>query len=172
MEVLLDVRLVPWSQRPEYRKQALARELNKVGIEYVHLREAGNPFRPKKGEQKSLAQCVRDYKRHLEAAPAVLQMVAAAIRDRRSAFLCFEAKHRDCHRSVLLAALGAAFSTFEIKTLEPTSQAPSIAPGASALIPATKRKRNGGGAKVRATQASLLFPDAAGSRPRKRRSPA
>jgi hypothetical protein len=138
----------------------------------VHLREAGNPYRPKKGEQKSLAQCVRDYKRHLAAAPALLQMVAAATRDRRSAFLCFEAKHSECHRSVLLAALGAAFSTFEIKTLEPTSRPPSTAAAASVLIPATKPKRNGTGANMRATQASLLFPEAAGSRPRKRRSPA
>jgi len=163
---------VPWSQRPEYRKQALARELNKVGIEYVHMKAAGNPFRPKRGEHKSIAQCVRDYKRHLGASPDILKAVAAMARNRRSAFLCFEAKHSECHRSVLLAALSAACSTFEIKSLEPTVNANQPVPGAAVLSPAPRRKKAVARVKSRPSQSSLPFPDPPRQRSHKRRSPA
>ena len=104
-DALIDVRLVPWSQRPEFRKSALAAELQKRGVEYVHFREGGNPFRPRKGEQVSVKECERKYRKHLGLNPEVVSLLSDRIKGKTVAVLCFESKHGECHRSVLLSAL-------------------------------------------------------------------
>ncbi|MSO85181.1 MAG: DUF488 domain-containing protein [Rhodospirillales bacterium] len=40
---LVDVRDRPWSQRPEFRRDALRKSLLAAGIGYVHIRALGNP---------------------------------------------------------------------------------------------------------------------------------
>lgn len=105
VELLLDVRQAAWSHRPEFRKQALAAALAKHGVAYLHMREAGNPFRPRKGEVVSVAECAKHYRRHLAETPEVVLSVAATLRSQTTAVFCFEAQHEHCHRSVLLAAV-------------------------------------------------------------------
>jgi uncharacterized protein (DUF488 family) len=107
VELLLDVRQAAWSHRPEFRKQALAAALAKHGVAYLHMREAGNPFRPRKGEVVSVAECAKHYRRHLAKTPEVVSSVAATLRSQTTAVFCFESQHEHCHRSVLLAAVAA-----------------------------------------------------------------
>ena len=102
VRLLLDVRQAAWSQRPEFRKQALAAALAEHGVSYLHLREAGNPFRPAKGEQTSVAECATIYRRHIAQLPNVVTQVADVLRAQTTAVFCFEAEHECCHRSVLL----------------------------------------------------------------------
>lgn len=105
VKLLLDVRQAAWSQRPEFRKQALAAALAEHGVAYLHLREAGNPFRPAKGERVSVAACARVYRKHLASLPDVVAQVAEVLRSQTTAVFCFEAEHDCCHRSVLLEAV-------------------------------------------------------------------
>lgn len=103
--ILVDVRERAWSQRPEFRKNALKNKLAQFGIEYLHLREAGNPFRPKNGEQLSPAKCFAQYRKHLRDNPSIPASVGDVVRSRPSALFCYEHNHRSCHRGTLIDEL-------------------------------------------------------------------
>ncbi len=105
VDLVIDVRERAWSNRPEFRKGVLSRTLAARGIEYQHMRDAGNPFRPKPGEEIDAAECMRRYGRHLQTRPDVLESIRRLARRRRVALLCYEADSADCHRGVLLAHL-------------------------------------------------------------------
>lgn len=100
--MLLDVRAAAWSQRPQFRKTALADALDAVGIEYLHCKEAGNPFRPRQGEPRDFARCERLYVKHLSDNPEIVETLALLVEDERAALLCFEADRTQCHRGILL----------------------------------------------------------------------
>lgn len=105
VDLLIDVRERAWSNRPEFRKTALSLALANHDIEYVHVREAGNPFRPRGGDIIDAVECMKRYRRYLRSTPSVVETVTLLIRRRRVAILCYEAKSEDCHRGVLVAAL-------------------------------------------------------------------
>jgi uncharacterized protein (DUF488 family) len=132
VEVLIDVRLVPWSQRPEFRKNALAAVLAEHGIAYRHYKAGGNPFKPKRGEVRSVAECARQYGAHLDANPGVVAGLMGEVDGRTCAVLCFEAEHEQCHRSILLERLTAA---------APAVRVAHVAPRAAVAPPAKKARR-------------------------------
>ncbi|HVI77405.1 MAG TPA: DUF488 domain-containing protein [Candidatus Acidoferrum sp.] len=105
VEILIDVRERAWSNRPEFRKGALAEGLKRTGIEYLHLRSAGNPFRPRKGVSVQRELCLEYYSNYLANSPDVVNSVATLSRNNRSALFCYEANADECHRGVLIAAL-------------------------------------------------------------------
>lgn len=105
VDLVIDVRERAWSNRPEFRKGVLSRALAERGIEYQHMRDAGNPFRPKPGEDIDGAECIRRYRRHLETRPDVVRAIRRLARRRRVALLCYEADSGACHRGVLLDQL-------------------------------------------------------------------
>src|SRR6202044_2139648 len=41
--IVVDVRETPWSHKRGFCKNILSSELSKAGIEYVHVKSAGNP---------------------------------------------------------------------------------------------------------------------------------
>jgi len=98
VEVVVDVRELPLSRRKGFSKTALSRALESVGIEYRHVRAAGNPFRAQKAD---IERCLALYSRHLEQTSAVLEELEELLRARRCALLCFEAEARVCHRSII-----------------------------------------------------------------------
>lgn len=108
VSTLLDVRQNPWSQRPEFRKGALESALAAHGIRYVHLRDAGNPFRPGKGEYNDLDSCARAYRAYLAEDPVRVERVAEQVLKPNTAVMCFESHHTGCHRGVLLEHLREA----------------------------------------------------------------
>jgi uncharacterized protein (DUF488 family) len=105
VEVLIDVRLNAWSQRPEFRKSALQATLAEHGIRYIHCKNAGNPYRPKVGEKLDFLDCAKKYAQYVEENPQVIEALEAIIINHRSALLCYEAEKEECHRSILLSAL-------------------------------------------------------------------
>ena len=107
VQTLVDVRARAWSQRPDFRKTKLAGALADAGITYVHLKTAGNPFRPKPGEVQDAALCSGLYQQHLDEHPEILDELAALERDGDVAVMCFEAERMQCHRGVLLRDLAA-----------------------------------------------------------------
>ncbi len=99
VERVIDVRALPLSRRKGFSKTSLGESLANAGIEYVHLRSAGNPYRDQKNDIK---RCLALYAKHIDANPIVIDDVEAAMRGRPSALLCFEADACECHRSVLV----------------------------------------------------------------------
>jgi uncharacterized protein (DUF488 family) len=105
VERVVDVRALPLSRKKGFSKSGLAEALAGVGIGYVHVRAAGNPFRELKDEpERSLAL----YGAHLDAHPEAVAEVEQAVAGARSALLCYEAAAHECHRSVLAARMLAA----------------------------------------------------------------
>jgi uncharacterized protein (DUF488 family) len=109
---LIDVRELPLSRRKGFSKTALAAKLRESGIEYVHVREAGNPFRAQKGD---IETCLRLYAGHLEehTVKRVLDLALSA----PSALLCVEQCAHECHRSVLANRMRAALASVRIVNL-------------------------------------------------------
>jgi uncharacterized protein (DUF488 family) len=100
VECVIDIRELPLSRRRGFSKTPLGDALRTAGIEYVHLRSAGNPFRR---EDDALAK----YAHYVRGADAVIGEVAEAARGRRAALLCYEAEPTECHRSLLAPRVAA-----------------------------------------------------------------
>ena len=103
--VVADVRETPWSHKRGFCKNILSNELSKVGIEYVHVKSAGNP-KENRRTAPDLAECLRRYKIYLDGNPlGVLDLIevvrTAAARNRTVCLTCFERDVSDCHRSIL-----------------------------------------------------------------------
>src|SRR5215210_6197828 len=99
IERVIDVRQLPLSRRRGFSKTPLAAALADAGIEYVHLRSAGNPFRHAKVNILGL------YKAHLRRSPETVDEVVDATNGQRSALLCLERDPADCHRGILAAEI-------------------------------------------------------------------
>jgi uncharacterized protein (DUF488 family) len=99
---VVDVRALPLSRRRGFSKTPLKSTLAAQGIEYVHVRAAGNPYRNLRDDPE---RCLALYAEHLDEHPAVLVEVERALNGSRSALLCMEASHERCHRSVIAERL-------------------------------------------------------------------
>jgi uncharacterized protein (DUF488 family) len=102
VERVVDVRALPLSRRKGFSKTPLRQALSEGGIDYVHVRAAGNPFR---GQKSDIKTCLALYTKHLDAHPEVLNEVEMAIKGHRAALLCVEGDVHSCHRSVLMDRL-------------------------------------------------------------------
>ena len=100
VERVIDVRDLPLSRRRGFSKTPLGNALRAAGIEYVHMREAGNPYRRLKDEIPR-ARLLAKYRKHLDRARDAVTNVATQARGRRVALLCYEADPVQCHRSLL-----------------------------------------------------------------------
>ena len=109
VDVLVDVRAVAISRRKGFSKAALSAALADDGIGYVHLRELGDP---KAGREAARAGHIstfrRIYAKHLRTpgARAELAALAQTVKDQTACLLCFEADYRNCHRSLIVDAIG------------------------------------------------------------------
>ena len=97
---VIDIRELPLSRRRGFSKTPLGTALGAKGIEYVHLKIAGNPYRREKDEiPRDLL--LAKYSAHLADAPEVVDATVEAVRGHRAALLCYEADCATCHRSIL-----------------------------------------------------------------------
>lgn len=94
---VLDVRILPLSRRRGFSKTPLKAAIEAAGIEYVHVREAGNPFRKD-------PDALKKYRAYLP--DAAVAAVRAAAKGHRAALLCVEHDAAACHRSAIAARLG------------------------------------------------------------------
>jgi uncharacterized protein (DUF488 family) len=101
---VIDVRALPLSRRKGFSKTPLGNALGAAGIEYLHVREAGNPYRHLRHD---IDACLAAYADHLEHSPEVIVRLFEATQRRRAALLCVEAVADHCHRSVLARHVAA-----------------------------------------------------------------
>jgi uncharacterized protein (DUF488 family) len=99
---VVDVRALPLSRKKGFSKTALGQALGRSGIEYVHVRAAGNPYRDRRNE---ISLCLALYGGHLDKNPGVLDALDDVLTGHRAAILCVEADACLCHRSVLVDRL-------------------------------------------------------------------
>lgn len=117
VQQLVDVRAAAWSHRPEYRKTALGKALAEHGVDYVHCKAAGNPYRPRKGRPIEPEECEALYAQHLEEHPEIVDEVARLIGQKTTALFCYEGHSSRCHRGVLLRVLSAQQADFAFEDL-------------------------------------------------------
>ena len=105
IDVLMDVRDVPWSHKPGFAKAPLSKAAADAGIEYVHAGFAGNPKRLR-AKGMSSAELLAAYRGHLNETPQVMKdfmtLVEGYLHQRKRVCLtCYERQPDECHRSVL-----------------------------------------------------------------------
>lgn len=114
IDALADVRLTPLSRKRGFSKTRLREAVEAVGVEYIHLRELGNPKDNRAGfahpgNERSAAR--RRFRNDVLGDDTARKAVAALAdrRDRgeRVLVLCFEAEESCCHRHEVLAAARA-----------------------------------------------------------------
>ena len=103
--IVLDVREHAWSQRPAFIKSNLRSSLLSAGIEYQHVKDAGNPSRNRK-TARNATECLSRYRRHLKDHAGCLAELLTIIRNgseagRPACLTCYERESQNCHRSVL-----------------------------------------------------------------------
>jgi uncharacterized protein (DUF488 family) len=107
VDVLIDVRDVPWSHKRDFAKSKLDAHLAEAGIRYVHAGFAGNPKRLR-AQGGTSEELLRIYERHLDEHPEIVERFRDLVLEldgegRRVCIMCFERDPRDCHRSILAA---------------------------------------------------------------------
>lgn len=105
---VIDIRSLPLSRRRGFSKTPLGAALRAAGIDYVHLRAAGNPYRDQR-HTLTTGRLLAKYERHLRTAADVVDTVADAARGCRAALLCYEGDPATCHRSLLAPRVAARF---------------------------------------------------------------
>ena len=108
IEVLVDVRDVPVSRKRGFSKRALATALEDIGIQYVHLRDLGNPKSGREAARRGDAEAFENiFRSHLEcpAAQAALAEVVQIASNARACLLCFEREPSCCHRAIVAEAV-------------------------------------------------------------------
>ncbi|MGE3579790.1 MAG: DUF488 family protein [Hyphomonadaceae bacterium] len=107
---VIDVREVAISRRKGFSKTALTNHLQSKRIEYVHLRDLGDPKSGREAARAGeFASFRRIYHHHLRSnrAASALTELESLIDTARACLLCYEADPLNCHRTILAAELQA-----------------------------------------------------------------
>ena len=100
---LVDIRAVPMSRKPEFRKNVFAAILLRSGIAYSGMPELGTPraIRDRLAEDRDYAAFFRSFRRHLKRQDEPMFDLAALARREPIALMCFERDALKCHRSAV-----------------------------------------------------------------------
>jgi uncharacterized protein (DUF488 family) len=112
IETLLDVRSFPGSRRyPHFNKPDLSRQLESIGIAYVHLPALGGRRRPLANSKNTAWEnsSFRAYADHMESDEFKkgIETLLELARNRRTAVMCAESLWWRCHRSLIADFLKA-----------------------------------------------------------------
>jgi uncharacterized protein (DUF488 family) len=106
IELLVDVRLNAVSRKPGFSRRALAAALDGAGIAYRHEPTLGNPTANRRGLRAGVPEALAVMRDRLATVGAgAVARLAADVRDRRVAVLCFERDETTCHRRLVIDAI-------------------------------------------------------------------
>lgn len=116
VQVVVDVRERPLSRKRGLSKTALAERLATEGVEYIHLRELGNPkeYREALKDGWAFEEFAGKFKALLEAQADALAMLGDVASSKKTCLLCFEADPASCHRSLVAEVLAESCEDFEV----------------------------------------------------------
>lgn len=104
VSILIDIRERAQSRRKGFSKSALEDALVRVGIDYLHLRELGDPKPGREaaraGEMDLFRKIYREVLRTPEA-KAALEVIASKAQTSSACLLCYERDFQDCHRKLV-----------------------------------------------------------------------
>lgn len=112
LHCLVDVREAPWSQVSDYRKATLEEKLPELSLTYgykilyVSMPSVGNVYRK---NDLSDREIMDNYRRHIVTKGAELEAMKEIVLKSKTAFMCYEADPKECHRSVLAAVLASKY---------------------------------------------------------------
>jgi len=112
---VIDVREMPTSRRVDFRKNVLRSHLAAAGIQYQHIKDAGNPYRKVEGD---FEYCMSLYSSYLANHPTVIEQISAAISEEAVAIFCYEREHEQCHRSILIEKLTTTMPDIDLVKVE------------------------------------------------------
>ncbi len=105
---LLDIRELPISRRKGFAKTALSKALDRVGIEYIHLRGLGDPKAGREAARKNeIPKFKAIFSRHLKSELAQIDLKTAAgfAVEGGACLMCFERDFHACHRTLVATAV-------------------------------------------------------------------
>ena len=103
VENVIDVRKRAQSRREGLSKTALSHALRSAGIGYEHMPGLGNPKDNREPFRRGTAESRRRYETILaNGASADYETMIRAALAKRTALLCYERSHHECHRSLIL----------------------------------------------------------------------
>lgn len=105
VEVLCDVRELPSSRKKGFSKTALSDRLAKVGIEYVHSKQLGDP-KPgrdaaRSGDLATFRQIFSSHLKRKDTKVALEELVRIA-EVRKTCIMCYERDPNCCHRKLVV----------------------------------------------------------------------
>ncbi|MBI5231281.1 MAG: DUF488 domain-containing protein [Coriobacteriales bacterium] len=107
IEIVIDVRERPLSRKRGLSKSSLEQRLAAEGVDYLHLRDLGNPKRYRDALKDGWAfeEFAAEFMALLELSLPVLAELGEVAASKRACLLCFEADPNRCHRSLVAKAL-------------------------------------------------------------------
>lgn len=119
VSVLIDVRLTPLSRKPGMSKRRLASALQAAGIDYVHLKQLGNPKDNRDGFRAGEHTAHERFRGKLAGEEEVraIRHVSELLENDVVALLCFEHDHVRCHRALVADALAETQPSLAISQL-------------------------------------------------------
>jgi len=112
VEILVDVRDRAQSRKRGFSKTALSEALNAQGIEYLHLKELGDP---KEGREAARSgQWTKFYKIYGEVlasdvAQNAINLIFQLSEEKSVCLLCYERDHKTCHRKCITDEIETKF---------------------------------------------------------------
>lgn len=105
IKLVIDVRETPWSHKKHFCKNAFYEELSKNNIQYVHVKELGNPKSFRKSDL-SPNEILKLYKNYLLKTNMGVDMFMDLFNNAKNeginiCLTCFEREHTCCHRSII-----------------------------------------------------------------------
>jgi len=113
IQELLDVRDIPISRKKGFSKRWLSEILRNNGIEYIHVKELGDPkeLRSKiQSKEISWEEFRQKFLRFLEQRIGIIQNIVNMNHTKNICLMCFEANYKQCHRSLIAEVIEERFS--------------------------------------------------------------
>lgn len=104
VEILVDVRDRAQSRKKGFSKTALSEALNAVGIEYLHLRELGDPKEGRDAARSGQwSKFLKIYSKVLasDVARDAMDLIVNLSNEKSVCLLCYERDHKTCHRKCI-----------------------------------------------------------------------
>lgn len=104
IEAVVDVRFNPFSMKFDFAQTRLKKMLDKIGVQYVHIKSLGieGSLRKDLKSDEDYSLLFADYRRRVKRVNSKqLRAVMNLGRKKRIALLCFEASKERCHRGVV-----------------------------------------------------------------------
>ena len=112
IEMVIDVRANPISRKAGLSKNALARNLTDVSVEYFHAAEMGCPkaVRDRYKSDGDWAAYTSAFLNYIARQKNSVARVASIAKQSRSCLICFEADFHFCHRTFVARAAAPMFN--------------------------------------------------------------